>query len=183
MIVTGRSMVRIVPLVLIVVLLQVGFFSMVELLGVSPWILPGFVAIFGLLGGRQIGAVTGFVVGFLADGLVNAPLGAGALVLMAIGYAAGSYRERGDLPSAPAAGLICGLATITALFLYGLLLEALGLQGPFSAGVLVDLIIQGLYGFLLGIPMFVLTIWVLRPALVAGRSDRRRRRDARVLEP
>lgn len=182
MIITGRSMVRIVPLVLIIVLLQVGFFSMVELLGVSPWILPGFVAIFGLLGGRQIGAVTGFAVGFLADVLVNAPLGASCLVLMAIGYASGSYRERGDLPSALATGVICGLATVTALILYGLLLEVLGLQGAFSAGALVDLIIQGLYGFLLGIPMFGLTIWVLRPALVAGRSDRRRRRDAGVFE-
>ncbi len=183
MIITGRSMVRIVPLVLVVVLLQVGFFSMVELLGVSPWILPGFVAIFGLLGGRLIGAVTGFTVGFLADALINAPLGASSLVLMAVGYAAGSYRERGDLPSAPAAGAICGLATVTALILYGILLEALGLEGAFSAGALVDLIIQGLYGFLLGIPLFVLTIRILRPALVAGRSDRRRRRDARVLEP
>jgi rod shape-determining protein MreD len=181
-IITGRSMVRIVPLVLAVVFLQVGFFSMVWLLGVSPWVLPSLVAIFGLLGGRMTGTVTGFAVGVLTDALVNAPLGASSLVLMAVGYACGSYRERGDLPSAPAAGLICGLATVTALILYGIALQVLGLGGTVSPAFLVELVIQGLYGFLLGLPLFVVTVRVLGPALVVGPSERRRRREHRILE-
>lgn len=182
MIITGRSMARIVPLVLVVVLLQAGFLSMVWLLGVSPWILPAFVAIFGLLGGRLTGTVTGFVVGFLADALVNAPLGASSLALMAVGYACGSYRERGDLPSGPAAGLICGLATVTAFLLYGIALQILGQEGTLSPGLLLDLVIQGLYGFLLGLPLFLLTARILAPALVVGPTERRRRRNDRILE-
>jgi rod shape-determining protein MreD len=183
MIITGRSMARIIALVLVIVLLQVGFFSMIQLLGVSPWVLPAFVAIFGLLGGRTIGSVTGFAVGILADALVNAPLGASSLVFMAVGFVCGSYRERGDFPPVLAAGIICGLSTMAALILYGIVLEALGLEGPLSPGLIVELMMQGLYGFLLGMPLFVLAIRILRPALVIGASTSRRHRDSMILEP
>ena len=81
---------------------------MVEVFGVSFWILPALVAIFGLLGGSMIGATVGFTIGFLADGLTDGPLGTACLVFMGIGYATGLYRERGDQPPALAAAIIAG---------------------------------------------------------------------------
>ena len=65
MIVTPRILVRIVAIVLLAVLLQLSFFSQVELFRTSPDVLPAVVVSLGLLGGSLTGAVAGFSVGLL----------------------------------------------------------------------------------------------------------------------
>ena len=91
MIVTNKVALRIALLVLLVVLLQSGFFSLVEVLHVSPWVLPACAVIFGLLGGSMVGATVGFSIGFLSDALDDGPLGTAALIFMGVGYLAGLY--------------------------------------------------------------------------------------------
>ena len=71
MIVTTKVALRIAALVLLFSLLQSGFFSLVEVLHVSFWILPACAVIFGLLGGSMVGATVGFSIGFLSDGLTD----------------------------------------------------------------------------------------------------------------
>ena len=53
MIITSNSAARIAGLILLFTILQVAFFSQVELLGTSMWILPACAVIFGLLGGSS----------------------------------------------------------------------------------------------------------------------------------
>lgn len=174
MIVTWKVALRIALLVLLFVLLQTAFFSLVELLHVSPWILPACVVIFGLLGGSMVGATVGFSIGFLADVLIDGPLGTTSLVFMGIGYAAGLYRERGAHPDRLETAGICALATYGANLALGLLTVFLGFDGFLSLSLLIDVLIQGLYGFLLAFPMYALIRRVLGPALINERSGRRR---------
>ena len=60
MILTPWILARIAAICLLGVLLQLSFFSQVELFHVSPDILPALVVCLGLLGGSLTGAVCGF---------------------------------------------------------------------------------------------------------------------------
>ena len=51
------------------------------------------VVLLGLLGGGVIGAVCGFVTGLVMDSVLLQTLGVSSLVLLAMGYLAGRYRE------------------------------------------------------------------------------------------
>lgn len=175
MIVTSKVAIRIVLVLFVAVLLQNTFFSMVEVFGASIWILPGLVAIFGLLGGSMVGATVGFAVGFLADGLTDGPLGTACLVFMGIGYACGLYRERRSQPPTLAAALIAGAATFVASVAFGLFTVLLEFDGYVSSAALPDLMLQGIYGFLAAVPVFILLRRIFRPALVEERTREQRR--------
>ncbi|MDQ2623199.1 MAG: rod shape-determining protein MreD [Actinomycetota bacterium] len=166
MIVTWRSALRVALLVLLFVILQNTFFSQVQVLGASIWILPACAAIFGLLGGSLVGATVGFSIGFLADALGDGPLGTACLLFMAIGYLTGVYRERGDIADRFTMIGICGLATIVANLTLGLYTVVVGFDASVSASFIPDLVLQGLYGVLLAFPIHALIHRVLRPALI-----------------
>ena len=95
MIVTPLILVRLVLVVLVAVLLQVGFFSQVPLLGSVANLLPVVVVALGLLGGAVSGAVCGFATGLLVDVMIGGTPGVASLSLMAAGYLAGRWREVG----------------------------------------------------------------------------------------
>lgn len=175
MIVTNKVALRIALVVLLALLFQNAFFSLIEVFGVSFWILPVVVAIFGTLGGSMVGATIGFTIGFLADGLTDGPLGTACLVFMAIGYATGLYRERGDQPPVLAAAIIAGAATFVANVALGLFTTLLGFDGYFSAAAIPDLLAETIYAFLLAGPLFILIRRILRPALVDQRTSRHRK--------
>jgi rod shape-determining protein MreD len=181
MIVTSKVALRIALVVLVALLLQNAFFSLIEVFGVSFWILPAVVAIFGMLGGSMIGATVGFAIGFLADGLTDGPLGTACLVFMGIGYATGLYRERRDQPPVLAAAIIAGAATFIANVALGLFTTLLGFDGYLSAAALPDLLVQSVYAFVLAAPLFILIRRILRPALVHEHTGRQGR--PAVLEP
>jgi rod shape-determining protein MreD len=123
----------------------------------------------------MVGATVGFVIGFLADGLTDGPLGTACLVFMGIGYATGLYRERGDQPPVSTAATIAAAATLVANVVLGLLTTLLGFDGYTSAAALPDLVIQTAYAFLLAAPLFILIRRILKPALVDERISRHRR--------
>lgn len=166
MIVTWRSALRVALLVLLFVTLQNTFFSQVEFLGSSIWILPACAAIFGLLGGSLVGATVGFAIGFLADALGDGPLGTACLAFMAIGYLTGVYRERGEIADRFTTVGICGLATVVANVALGLYTVLVGFDASISPSFIPDVVLQGLYGVVLAFPLYILIHRVLRPALI-----------------
>ncbi len=174
MIITSNSAARIAGLILLLTVLQVAFFSQIELLGTSMWILPACAAIFGLLGGSLVGATVGFAFGFLGDALTDGPLGSACLIFMAVGYLAGTYRERGGLADSPTVLVAGGLATLGSNILLGLYTVVVGFDGYVSASLVPDLILQGFYGVLLALPLYALIHRVLRPALVSESTPRRK---------
>lgn len=183
MIVTNKVALRIALLVLLFALLQSGFFSLVEVLHTSLWILPACAVIFGLLGGSMVGATVGFSIGFLSDGLDDGPLGTACLVFMGVGYAAGLYRERGEQPGRLATAGLCGAATVASSLALGVFTTVLGFDASLSPEILVEVVLQGLYGFLLAFPLYALIRRALRPALIDERRGRRRRPPATLGEP
>ena len=166
MIVTPRIVFRLVLIVLISVLLQIGFFSQVPLLGSVANLLPVVVVAIGLLGGAVTGAVPGFATGLLLDAMIGGTPGVASLALMAAGYLAGRWREGYDIVSSLVPPLLTGALTALAALIYGSLTLTLGVDAPISILALREVFVQGLLGILLAVPVFPLVRRIVRPALV-----------------
>jgi len=173
MILTPKILARLVAIVLLGVILQLSFFSQVAVFHTSPDLLPALVICLGLLGGTMTGAVTGFAVGFLLDCLLIEPLGGGSLVLLAVGYLAGLFRERFEIHSPLVPPLLCMGLTVLAELGFGALELMLGSDATVSSLVVRDVLLQGVYAFVLGWPLYLGLRRLLRPALVEERVVRR----------
>ncbi|HET7418080.1 MAG TPA: rod shape-determining protein MreD [Solirubrobacterales bacterium] len=176
MILTPNILGRVVAIVIGGVILQLSFFSQVALFHVSPDILPSLVAVLGLFGGTLTGAVCGFSAGFLLDCLLIVPLGGGSLVLLAVGYLAGLFRERFEIHSSLVAPLLCMGLTLFAQLGYGAVELMLGFDAPVSALVVRDILLKSIFAFFLGWGIYALLRRLLRPALVEEPTVRPRRR-------
>lgn len=174
MIVTPRILIRIVAIVIVSVLLQLSFFSQVELFHTSPDVLPAVVTSLALLGGSLAGAVTGFFVGLLVDCLIVEALGATSLVLLSVGYLAGLYRERFDVTNSLTPPLLCMVLTLVAELSMAAVQLMLGVDAPVSTLVIRDVALKSIYAFFLGIPIYLLIRRILRPALIEDRGMQRR---------
>ena len=175
MIVTPRIVIRLVLIVVISVLLQVGFFSQVPLLGSVANLLPVVVVAIGLLGGAVTGAVTGFATGLLLDAMIGGTPGVASLALMSAGYLAGRWREGYDIVSSLVPPLLSGALTALAALIYGSLTLTLGVDAPISILALREVFVQGLLGILLAVPVFPLVRRIVRPALVEDSLNPRSR--------
>lgn len=176
MIVTPQIFARLVAIAILAVLLQLSFFSRVELLHTSADILPVVVVSLGLLGGSLTGAVAGFSIGFLVDCLLVAPLGGSSLVLLGAGYLAGLFRERFDIHSALVPPLICMALTLFAELGFAAVQVMLGIDAPVSTLIVRDMLLKSVYAFVWAWPIYFGLRRALRPALVdeprAGRRHR-----------
>ena len=176
MILTPKIVARLVVVGLLGVLLQLTFFSQIELFHVSPDVLPALVVSFGLLGGTMTGAVSGFGIGFLLDCLLIQPLGGASLVLIAVGYAAGMFRERFEIHSRLVAPLMCAVMTFLAELGFGAVEAMFGIDTDVSILVLRDILIQSAFAFFLGWAIYAGLRRLVRPALVDEATVRRTRR-------
>lgn len=175
MIVTPKIFARLAAIVIVAVLLQLSFFSRVELFHASADVLPAVVVSLGLLGGSLTGAVAGFSVGFLVDCLLVAPLGGSSLVLLGAGYLAGLFRERFDIHSALVPPLVCMCLTLFAELGFAAVQVMLGVHAPVSLLVVRDMLLKSIYAFFLAWPIYFGLRRVLRPALVEEPNVTRRR--------
>ena len=175
MILTRKIVARIVAICMLGVLLQLSFFSRVELFHVSPDVLPALVVCLGLLGGSMTGAVSGFSVGFFLDCLLVEALGISSLVLLVTGYLAGLFRERFEIHSSLVPALLCMGLTLLAELGYGVIQLLFGLDAPLSTLIIRDLLLKSVYAFFLGWPIYLIVRRVLRPALVEDPKVQRRR--------
>ena len=175
MILTPKILARVVLIGLLGVLLQLCFFSRVELFHVSPDVLPALVVCLGLLGGSMAGAVSGFAIGLFLDCLLVEALGISSLVLLGVGYLAGLFRERFEIHSSLVPALLCMGLTLLAELGFGAVQLLLGVDSPLSVLIVRDVLLKSVYAFFLGWPLYLLLRRVLRPALVEEPKVQRRR--------
>jgi rod shape-determining protein MreD len=194
MIVTWRIGLRIALIMVVAIVLQLSFFSYLTLFGTTPTIIPLVAVTLGLLGGAMLGAICGFVLGFVLDSTLLATLGVSSLVLLAVGYLAGRYREGTEIANTLMPPLLIGVLTMAASAGFSAIQLMLGVDVHVSLLILREIFVQGLLAFLLAIPFYPLIRRALRPAIVddvvagrrmrtpisAGAKGRRRRGRRRV---
>lgn len=173
MIVTKRIALRIALIVLATVILQVSFFSYLQLFGAIPNVIPVVVVTLGLLGGGVVGAVCGFITGLLLDSLLLQTLGVSSLVLLSVGYLAGRYREGVEITSAWVPPLLAGGFTLVAAGGLAAIELMLGVDASVSILFLREVIVQGLLAVILAIPLYPLIRRILAPALIDYEPTRR----------
>ena len=163
-------------LVLLVVVLQISGFSQMRLLGGYIDLIPLAVAAAAIYSGSVAGSVVGFCTGLLIDLALGQNLGATSLVLTALGYGVGRYRDLRD----PAHGLMPIPVAAAATFGYLAAVAAVSFMLEIGASVspLVarEAIITVLLNVAVALPFFALVRRVLRPVLVVDPAARMRRR-------
>jgi rod shape-determining protein MreD len=191
MIVTPRIAVRIALIVIAAVILQVSFFSFLQILGTTPYLVPVVIVALGLLGGGVVGAVCGFAAGFLIDALLLQTLGVSSLVLLSIGYLAGRYREGFEFRGLTVPALLTGGFTLLGATGFAAIELMLGVDAPVSLLVVREILVQSLLAIALAYAVYPLLRRVLAPALIdyqpsprpsLARRLRRRPRRSRAVE-
>jgi rod shape-determining protein MreD len=175
-IVVPGAFLRVGLLALLAVILQVSGFGQIQVLGSAPNLVPLVVAAVALYGGSIAGAATGFGTGVLLDLAAGQTLGVSSLVLTAVGYGVGRFREIRE----PAHGLMPIPVGAAATFGWALAFAAvsfmLDTEAIVSPLVLRDMVVTTLLGALLALPVFALCRWVIRPVLLRDPVAARRRR-------
>jgi len=169
------TVLRVGLMILFVVIFQIACLVQIRVLGGSADLMPLLVAAVALYAGSVPGAATGFFTGLLADLAIGGNLGASSLVLTAVGYGVGRYREQRD----PAHGLtpipVAAAATAGYVLAYGAVSFMLSIDAPVSLGVVWQMLMTVLLNALIALPFFAVARRVLRPVLLVEPGPRGRR--------
>ncbi len=184
MIPTVGSFARVSALLLVAVVLQISGVAQLEVLGASANLVPLVVAAVAFLAGSVPGAATGFSAGLLLDLALGQTVGATSLVLTAVGYGAGRYREVKD-PANGLAPIAFGAgATAGYLMAFAAVTYMLGVEASISPLALVrEIAVTVLLNAVLALPVFWILRRLLRGALVSDPMARRRRDSTRDAGP
>jgi rod shape-determining protein MreD len=170
------AFVRTGALVLLAVIVQISGVQNASVLGGTIDFVPLVVAAVAIYAGSIPGAITGFATGLVLDMAIGQTLGLSSLVLTALGYGVGRYRDLRDpshglLPIPVAAAATAGylLATAAVSFM-------LDVQSGVSALILREAAITVVLNVALALPLFALVRRVLRPVLAIDPLQRMRRR-------
>src|SRR4051794_16383499 len=146
------------------------------LLGGTVDLIPIFVAAVAIYAGSISGAIVGFSTGILLDLAIGQTLGLSSLVLTALGYGVGRYRDLRD----PAHGLLPIPVAAASTFGYVLAVAAvsfmLDIGATVSTLVLREALITVLLNVAMALPFFALVRRVLRPVLAVDPAARMKRR-------
>lgn len=141
---------RVVPLIFVAAVLQVGAVAGSRVLGAELDLLLVTVVVVALVAGSITGAVAGFAGGLLVDVMTLDTLGTTSIVLTIAGYWAGRYGEttgRGRPYAAPlSAFAITLLATPANVALHFLLGQPVSAQAAFAT-LIPSAIVNGLLAF------------------------------------
>jgi rod shape-determining protein MreD len=167
-------------LVLLTVVLQVSGFSQMRILGGYIDLIPLVVGAVAIYAGSVSGAIVGFCTGLLVDLALGQNLGATSLVLTALGYGVGRYRDLRD----PAHGLLPIAVAAASTLGYVLAVAAvsfmLDIGATVSTLVLREALITVLLNVAMALPFFALVRRVLRPVLAVDPAARMKRRAAPI---
>jgi rod shape-determining protein MreD len=173
---TAGAFVRMGALLLLALVLQLSAAGQIEVLGGHIDLSPLVVAAVAYYAGSVAGCATGFTMGFLVDLAAGQTMGASSLVLTAVGYGVGRYRELRDpshslLPigvgAAATAGWVVAFAAVSFM---------LDIGATISPLVIRDMLVTVLLGAVLALPVFVGCRKLLRPSLAVDPFETRRRR-------
>ena len=178
------AFVRVGILLLLAVVLQLSALSQLPIFGGHADVVVLTVAAIAYYGGSVPGSAVGFAAGLLLDLLSGATMGASSLVLTAVGYGVGRFREVRD----PSHGLlpvpVGALATagwVVAFAAVSLMLDIGARVSPF---VIREMVMTVLINALLALPVFTGARRLLRPSLAVDPLEvRRRRRPPREAGP
>jgi rod shape-determining protein MreD len=178
------AFVRVGVLLLLAVVLQLSGLSQLGILGGHIDLVVLTVAAIAFYGGSVSGCAAGFAAGFLLDLLSGATMGVSSLVLTAVGYGVGRFREVRD----PSHGLlplaVAAVATGGFMVAFAAVSFMLDVGASVSPLVIRDAIVTTLLNVLLALPVFTGVRKVLRPALkVDPLAVRRRRQPPRETGP
>jgi rod shape-determining protein MreD len=181
---TPGAFVRTGILVLLVVVIQLSGVQAMPILGGTIDLIPLGVAAVAIYAGSTTGAVVGFSTGLLLDIAIGQTMGLSSLVLTALGYGVGRYRDLRD----PAHGLlpipVAAVATAGYLVAIAGVSFLLEIGASVSLLVLRETVITVLLNVALALPFFALVRRVLRPVLAVDPLHRMRRRgEARETGP
>ena len=169
------SVVRVGLMILAAVVFQISCLVQIRVLGGTFDLTPLLVAAVGLYAGSVPGAATGFFTGLLLDLALGTNLGASSLVLTAVGYGVGRYREQRD----PAHGLtpipVAAAATGAYVLAYAAVSFMLSVDAPVSLLVVREMLMTILLNALIAMPLFAVTRRLLRPVLLVEPGPRSRR--------
>jgi rod shape-determining protein MreD len=170
------ALLRVGVLLFLAVVLQLSFLSQLGILGGHIDLVVLVVAAVSYYGGSIAGCATGFTAGFLLDLASGATMGVSSLVLTAVGYCVGRFREvrdpsHGLLPLAVGAAATGGFMVTFAAVSF-----MLDVGASVSALVIRDAIVTTLLNVLMALPVFIGTRKLLRPVLKVDPLEMRRRR-------
>jgi rod shape-determining protein MreD len=173
---TPGAFVRTGLLVLLAVIIQTAGIQSIPILGGTIDITPLFVAAVAIYAGSISGAIVGFATGLLLDIAIGQTLGLSSLVLTALGYGVGRYRDMRDpshglLPIPVAAAATAGYYAAVAAVSFMLEIGA-----TVSLLVLREAVITVLLNVAIALPFFALIRRILRPVLAVDPLQRMRRR-------
>jgi rod shape-determining protein MreD len=175
-ILTPGAFLRMAALLLLALVLQLSAAGHVTVLGGHIDLIPLVVAGVAYYAGSVAGCATGFSMGFLVDLAAGQTMGASSLVLTALGYAVGRYREVRD-PSHGLLPIAVGLAATAGwVVAFAAVSFMLDIGATISPLVIRDMIVTTLLGALLALPVFLGTRKLLLPSLAVDPFERRRRR-------
>ena len=176
MIFTPGAFLRAGLIALVAVVLEVSGIGAVRVLGASPDLVPLAVAGVAIYAGSVSGAAMGFGTGLLLDLVVGGTMGVSSLVLTAVGYAVGRYREVRD----PAHGLMPIPVGAAATLGWGATFAAVSFMLDVGASVspviFREMLVTSAIGAVLAIPVFWACRKLLRPSLMIDPFELRRRR-------
>jgi rod shape-determining protein MreD len=172
------AFIRVGVLLLLAVVLQLSGLSQLGILGGHIDLVVLAVAAVAFYGGSVAGCATGFSAGFLLDLLSGATMGVSSLVLTAVGYGVGRFREvrdpsHGLLPLAVAAAATGGFMVAFAAVSF-----MLDVGASVSPLIIRDAIVTTLLNVLLALPVFAGVRKLIRPALRVDPLEVGRRRRA-----
>jgi rod shape-determining protein MreD len=178
------AVIRVGVLLLLAVVLQLSGLSQLGILGGHIDLVVLVVAAIAFYGGSVSGCAAGFSAGFLVDLLSGATMGVSSLVLTAVGYGVGRFREVRD----PSHGLlplaVAAVATGGFMVAFAAVSFMLDVGASVSPLVIRDAIVTTLLNVLLALPVFTGVRKLLRPVLkVDPLAVRRRRRPPREAGP
>jgi len=169
------TVLRIGLLVLVTVVVQLAVITQLTVLDADADLFPLVVLSVGLLAGPIPGATTGFLVGLAADMALLQTLGVTSLLLIAVGYLAGRYREMRDASHKLIPAIGGALATLAYATAFSLVQFLLGVESPVSPLVIREILVGVLLNALIATAVFAAVRWLLRPDLVDDLRARRRR--------
>jgi rod shape-determining protein MreD len=170
------AFVRAGALILAAVVLQLSGVAGGRFLGATIDLIPLVVAGIAIYAGSVPGAATGFATGLLLDMAAGQTVGAASLVLTAVGYGVGRFREVRD----PAHGLmpipVGAAATAGWVVAFGAVSFMLDIGTDVSALIFRDMVTTVAINSIVAVPVFAVCRRVLRPSLVVDPFELRRRR-------